>query len=337
MRTTQRLLALLTVALVGVFVAADPVSAAPSASGSLNVADAVRAAVAGEAATVVRGSTSIDGSYVAAAGSTTASVGSKSPDLVNISAGQGQVHFGLRLPDIGGVQSVEVSDGTVIRHGASASTAVQLLGDGQVRALVTLASSKAPTAYRFGLALPAGFAVQQSGHGGGLAITTSNGSTVVGTIDAPWAKDATGRQLATSFSVEGNYVTQHVDTTGAAYPIVADPDVHTNCGVTSCRFYFTRTVTKNLQSTLGTANTAGAIFAGAVMCGKLPTPWSVVCAGAVAVYGFWIAYEINAAANRNGCFVVEISYAIILSGGLPIPGNVWFDDVPASSQWCWGS
>lgn len=57
---------------------------------------------------------------------------------------------------------------------------------------------------------------------GAVNIVDGTGA-VVGTISQPWARDAAGRALPTSFAVSGNTVTQHVDTTGAVYPVTADP------------------------------------------------------------------------------------------------------------------
>src|SRR5438445_7651340 len=37
------------------------------------------------------------------------------------------------------------------------------------------------------------------------------------------AHDATGRPLATSYSADRNVLTQHIDTAGAVFPVIADP------------------------------------------------------------------------------------------------------------------
>ncbi|MDQ4504300.1 hypothetical protein [Sinomonas sp. ASV322] len=43
-------------------------------------------------------------------------------------------------------------------------------------------------------------------------------------VDVPWARDATGRDVSTNFTVKGNRLTQTVSTSsGGSYPIVADP------------------------------------------------------------------------------------------------------------------
>lgn len=44
-----------------------------------------------------------------------------------------------------------------------------------------------------------------------------------GTIAAPWASDANGVALATSYSYANGVLTQSIDTTGAVFPVVADP------------------------------------------------------------------------------------------------------------------
>ena len=46
---------------------------------------------------------------------------------------------------------------------------------------------------------------------------------VMGHLPAPWAVDATGTQLPTGYVVEGDQLTQTVDTSGAVFPVVADP------------------------------------------------------------------------------------------------------------------
>ncbi|WP_460459535.1 hypothetical protein [Angustibacter peucedani] len=58
---------------------------------------------------------------------------------------------------------------------------------------------------------------------GGLVVV--QGDAVVKTVDAPWAKDAEGKDLATRYRIEGTTVVQDVDTTGATFPVVADPSV----------------------------------------------------------------------------------------------------------------
>lgn len=55
------------------------------------------------------------------------------------------------------------------------------------------------------------------------SVTIFQGGDVVGHVAAPWAVDANGSEVATRYEVRGDTLTQHVDHTGAAYPVVADP------------------------------------------------------------------------------------------------------------------
>lgn len=52
---------------------------------------------------------------------------------------------------------------------------------------------------------------------------TGDTYSIVTIMAEPWAKDANGASLSTTYEVIAANVTQHVDTTGAAYPVVADP------------------------------------------------------------------------------------------------------------------
>lgn len=54
----------------------------------------------------------------------------------------------------------------------------------------------------------------------------SDGENFLGSIDAPWAIDAAGRSLSTHYEISGSKLTQVVDTTGALFPVVADPTVN---------------------------------------------------------------------------------------------------------------
>jgi hypothetical protein len=57
---------------------------------------------------------------------------------------------------------------------------------------------------------------------GGLRLDGANGAPIM-VVDAPWAVDAHGVSLPTSFTVENGTITQVVDTAGAVFPVVSDP------------------------------------------------------------------------------------------------------------------
>lgn len=88
--------------------------------------------------------------------------------------------------------------------------------------LINIASSSASHEYRFPLALPAGSKAALEADGS-VAVRTANGE-VIGGFKAPWAYDANGKPVPTSFSLEGDVLVQFVrfdDKT--AFPVVADP------------------------------------------------------------------------------------------------------------------
>ncbi|MFF5205779.1 hypothetical protein [Streptosporangium sp. NPDC000396] len=109
----------------------------------------------------------------------------------------------------------------------STSVAVQSLADG-LRLMTVARDANAPAKTSFDLTLPEGATLRTTTDsetddttGAGIAVVR-NGA-VIGEVTAPWAHDATGRKLPTSYTVEGNRVTQVVDYTGAVFPVVADP------------------------------------------------------------------------------------------------------------------
>lgn len=100
------------------------------------------------------------------------------------------------------------------------SYAARNVAGGGQQTLVFISSAEAPTDYEFNL--PQGFTAK-AGVDGGVAVF--NDSVYVGTIPAPWATDANGARVPTSYKVssDGMGIIQSVNHLGAAYPVVADP------------------------------------------------------------------------------------------------------------------
>lgn len=72
-------------------------------------------------------------------------------------------------------------------------------------------------------------------------------TATVGTIEPAWAVDANGAPVPTSYDVTDGVLTQHVDTAGAAFPVVADP-TWAITGPTQVRFRFNRAETATIAS-----------------------------------------------------------------------------------------
>ena len=57
--------------------------------------------------------------------------------------------------------------------------------------------------------------------GGGYSLLNDGG--LIGAIDAPWARDAAGKSLRSTFAIEGDTLVLRADASGAQFPVVADP------------------------------------------------------------------------------------------------------------------
>ena len=98
---------------------------------------------------------------------------------------------------------------------------VQPIGSG-VRVLTAVSSSDAPRSYSYDLDVPVGTSLRNNALG--FLLIDPNGSAL-GQLLAPWAKDANGADVPTSYSFSGNTLTQEVelDDPGIAYPVLVDP------------------------------------------------------------------------------------------------------------------
>lgn len=119
-------------------------------------------------------------------------------------------------------KAVVAPDKTVTYASVLPSTdiAIQAFND-SVRIETILRDGKAPTEYTYPVDVPAGGNVTIAPDGG-VVIEDANGLPHAGFI-APWAKDATGRDVATHYEIRGLNVVQVVEHAGATYPVVADP------------------------------------------------------------------------------------------------------------------
>ncbi|KUM34694.1 hypothetical protein [Arthrobacter sp. EpRS71] len=129
----------------------------------------------------------------------------------------------------------------------------------------------------------------------GSALVLNGSGEVVNYLAKPWARDAAGKELPTHYTVNGNTITQHVDTTGAQFPVVADPT--TGCGFGWCSVYFNRAETNGIAA-------GGAVAAGAA-CAQLNPAAGAACAvvsGAIVV--------VAQGANANGNCVGIVGYGV---------------------------
>jgi hypothetical protein len=110
---------------------------------------------------------------------------------------------------------------------ADTDALVSTHGDG-VQLLSIMQSTSAPNSQRYRLSLPPGASVTRAGEG--FVLVGAN-DAVIGSIDEPWARDATGRTLPTTYELVGTTLLQRTDTTNAVFPVVADPKITVGLGV----------------------------------------------------------------------------------------------------------
>ncbi len=94
---------------------------------------------------------------------------------------------------------------------------------GGVRMMTMLQGPDAPTDYAFPLSIPDGGTIASDGDGGYDILDAAGVKTLH--IAAPWARDADQAAVPVSYSLDGTTLTMHIDTTGASFPIVADPAI----------------------------------------------------------------------------------------------------------------
>jgi hypothetical protein len=121
---------------------------------------------------------------------------------------------------------------------------------------------------------------------------------MVAVIEAPWAVDAKGARLPTSYTIQGEHLTQHVDTAGATFPVIADPSIKRE------RWWpLTFVVTLNPKDQRIILSSAGAGVGagiGALMCAQ-GGPAAALCAVAGAVIVTAVAEAFKEYGVKEGC------------------------------------
>jgi hypothetical protein len=143
---------------------------------------------------------------------------------------------------------ISVGDGTTVYRGADpdVSTVVEPTSDGARIATVSTDGSAAAQTFRYRVGLPGRGRLRARADGG---VDMVLGRRVIGRFAAPWARDANGTSLTTSYRVDGTTLVQVVATAGAAFPVVADPTIErlTVLGIPrGVKIWFARTETEAL-------------------------------------------------------------------------------------------
>jgi hypothetical protein len=129
--------------------------------------------------------------------------------------------------DPGSFAAMGIAAGTSDLPGIN--VAVQSTDDG-ARLLTVATGADAAAQHTFDLNLPSG-ATLEPATDSETDDTTNQGylvlldGAVIGEVTAPWAVDATGKKLPTTYTVSGSQLVQTVDYTDATFPVVSDPKI----------------------------------------------------------------------------------------------------------------
>ena len=94
---------------------------------------------------------------------------------------------------------------------------------GSTQILTVIKNASAPTSFAYPVEISEGGALAQNADGS-VNVNDAAGNQI-GYVAAPWAKDASGKNVPTHFVVTPNSITQVVETSAStAYPVVADPN-----------------------------------------------------------------------------------------------------------------
>jgi hypothetical protein len=112
----------------------------------------------------------------------------------------------------------------LLKTALTQSTVTSYATDTGTQSLITVAGVSAPHEYRFPLTLSAGTTASLISDGS-VAFMDKEG-VFRGEVNSPWAYDAKGQKIPTSFRLEGSTLVQTLTHgPGTAYPVTADPSI----------------------------------------------------------------------------------------------------------------
>jgi hypothetical protein len=226
-------------------------------------------------------------------------------DPITLSGSHAQVApLSIELPFAGDASLAKVdASGAVSYDNNNGSTSVAVANaDGSLVVATVISDESAPTRYDYSYSLPVGGALVAEATGGVLVMDATG--FPIATVEAPWAYDATGKAVPTRFEINGSTLTQIVDHSGSAYPVVADPTVN---------YYWWGSTTKFSRSeTRDIANASGDAQVIAVVCALASGPFALACGLAtIVVARVWSNFA-KSAASQGKCLQINNNFAGIV-------------------------
>ncbi|TMR98586.1 hypothetical protein [Nonomuraea basaltis] len=232
-----------------------------------------------------------------------------------------ETDIGIGMPEAAG-NGNQPLPGLVTYAAKQPSVAFAHQRTGQIaRALTIIKDASAPTEYRFPISAPEGSMLEVEEDDGTVLIY--NNDFYLAEIDLPWAKDASGNAVPTSYRVEGMTLIQTVSHAGAAYPVVADPALKLQCEwwKAMCRVIFSKKLTKKIHNAWLYVGAAAATEAVKAACDKAKGKIKVACRAIIVAGVAQYIYKIREAARKNQCFAIRIQ----------MPGPIFWGEVRKKS------
>ena len=200
-------------------------------------------------------------------------------------------------------RAVAAADGVLFEGALTDTTVVvKATDDGGAQLLAVLGSADAPTTLSFPVNAGPGSSLELNPDGSVSVlekVTAPGGESVEvaqGEFSAPWAVDANGAGVPTTYEVRGMVLVQHIHPTETTvFPVTADPSF--DVGWTGLFVHWSRSETRWLAG-LTLAATASAV---AALCAG---PHIVLCAAAVG--GIW--YILNSVSNATVDYLYNRGY-----------------------------
>jgi hypothetical protein len=180
-----------------------------------------------------------------------------------------------------------------VSRGANFGVVVGKNVSGNTAGFISIDAPSAPSQYSFAVASNSGQRVVLTPRADGAILVTSTSGRFVNLVQAPWAIDANGRHLKTSYRVVGDTITQTIDLAGAAFPVLADPSL--SCGILNCTVQFNKNETHLIA--------AGAVASSTLIawCARGGPELAFACTvGAGAIVGNAILAQ-----NQHGCLEIH--------------------------------
>ena len=197
------------------------------------------------------------------------------------------------------------TDTTVLQHGA--------------RVMTLLNAGEESTTFDF--TLPSSTTLVPRGEGFDIVAEANGTILTLGRVAAPWAVDANGKKLPTAYTLDGHVVTQHVETAGATFPVIADPAVTVGLGADGPGAYWNMYgYQADAIAAASVSAVSGALAGGCAAANKVPVigGWLTAACGFVGAPTmsqiFGTIHDIIARSSHNGHTCYQILLAPWNSG-----------------------